>query len=991
MNAISIPPIVMSTLMFYVGFYHFLIYLRQKDNRENLTFAFSCFSVGLYSVCCAGLYTASLPEIGVQWQRFQVITLAVLGIALLLFIADYTGQTNRKIVIGFTVYYLFAALMGFFIRNDLAWTNVASIKEIRLPFGYDIRYNEMAPGVLTNFQSLVGLIYFIYIFTVALRFYRSGNKEKGMPMLMAMAILFSGLLNDTFVSSGFYDFIYILEYSYIGLIFVFTFFLTNNVIKAGEIKVALRKSEENLRTTLDSIGDAVISSDTQGCINLMNPVAEKLTGWSFEEANGKPIEEVLRIVHAKTGKKLNNPVGKVLKNGKTVSLADHSMLISKNNNKYQIADSAAPIRSDTNNIIGVVMVFRDVTEEYRMRDTVKKSEQYLHSIFRAAPIGIGLSTDRILKQITEQICKMTGYAEDKLINRSARILYPSRDDYEYVGRETNKQIQEHGTGIMETRWKCKDGRIINVLLSSTPMDTNDLSKGITFAALDITERKKANAALWKSEKRYRTLFDKTNDAIFVVEKSTGRYLDANNAASELTGRTLDELKQLTTHDVTPKNSHEYLSKINKSTGTIDLGTVIYQRPDNNNRIAKLSIVPVNDRASICIAKDITHDLEVEKQLRQSQKMEAIGTLAGGIAHDFNNILSGIFGYAQLAEMHVNDSEKIKKNLSQIVKGAKRAAELVQQILTFSRQVEYNKNPLKLSRVVKEAVKFLRSSIPVTIVIKEKISSKEIVLADSTMTHQVVMNLCTNAYHSMRDSGGILTVELNDIKITPQDHSTANYLPGNYVRLEVRDTGHGMDKETLEKIFDPYFTTKKTDKGTGLGLAMVGGIVTKHKGFMKVYSEVGLGSTFQVFWPVIEKNYSLNLQEGKNTPLLKGTEQIMLVDDETDILDTTQEILEKHGYKITTFEDGEASLKAFKEDPEKFDLVITDMAMPNISGDKLSAELIRIRPEIPIIICTGFNEKMSKEMAESLGIKGFLLKPIVMKNLSEKIREVLDKN
>ncbi|MBT8351990.1 MAG: hypothetical protein KJO26_12265, partial [Deltaproteobacteria bacterium] len=211
MNTISIPPIVMATLVFYVGFYHFMIYRHQKDKREYLTFSLSCLSVGFYSILCAGLYSASSPVEGVQWQRFQVITLAILCIAVLWFINDYTGQANRKIVIGFTVYYVFAALSGIFYVGDLIWTNEASIKEITLPFGYDIRYNEMVPGVLTNIQSIVGVIYSIYILKISLKFYKSGNKRKGMPLLAAVVILFVGLINDTFVSSGFYSFIYILE------------------------------------------------------------------------------------------------------------------------------------------------------------------------------------------------------------------------------------------------------------------------------------------------------------------------------------------------------------------------------------------------------------------------------------------------------------------------------------------------------------------------------------------------------------------------------------------------------------------------------------------------------------------------------------------------------------------------------------------------------------------------------------------------------------
>ena len=273
MNIISIPPIALATLMFYVGFYHFLIYIRQKNIRKNLTFTFSCLTVGLYAVCCAGLYNASSPEVGVQWQRFQVITLAGLAVAFLWFIADYTGKANKKVVIAFTVYYCFAALVGLFIRNDLTWTNVVSIKEIRLPLGYEIIYNEMTPGFLTNVQSIIGIIYFLCILSVSLKYYRSENKKKGLPLLLAMIMLFAGLINDTFVSSGFYDFIYILEYSYMGIILVFTFIFTNNVIKAGEVKIALHESEEKYRNLFEFTRDGLLLLDPDKGYVDCNPAA----------------------------------------------------------------------------------------------------------------------------------------------------------------------------------------------------------------------------------------------------------------------------------------------------------------------------------------------------------------------------------------------------------------------------------------------------------------------------------------------------------------------------------------------------------------------------------------------------------------------------------------------------------------------------------------------------------------------------------------------
>ncbi len=496
-------------------------------------------------------------------------------------------------------------------------------------------------------------------------------------------------------------------------------------------------------------------------------------------------------------------------------------------------------------------------------------------------------------------------------------------------------------------------------------------------------------ALKKSEKQYKNLFEKTNDAIFIVEKKSGRYIDVNEAALTLTCRALSELKQMTMCNITPEGAEKWLITISKSNNTIDLGEITFHRPDNSCRIARVSSVPLNDNSLIIIARDITHDLEIENQLRQSQKMEAIGTLAGGIAHDFNNILSSIFGYAQLAQMDINDQAKAKKNIGQVIKGAQRAADLVHQILTFSRKSEHNSNPIGLFIIVKETIKFLRSSIPATITIDEKILSKATIMADQTQAHQVVMNLCTNAYHSMRDSGGVLSVTLDDIEITGESPATNNNPPGKYIRLEIKDTGHGIDSETLKRIFDPYFTTKDSNEGSGLGLAVVDGIVKKHNGFIKILSEVGSGSTFQVFWPIVKEG-SVKNNLNKNTELLKGSEYIMLVDDEKDILDTVQPILESQGYKVDAYRDGLEAFQAFSTNPDKYDLVITDIAMPQMTGDELALRIFKIRKDTPIILCSGYSENFTEENACDLGISKYIKKPITSQDLSALIREILDK-
>jgi signal transduction histidine kinase/CheY-like chemotaxis protein len=382
-------------------------------------------------------------------------------------------------------------------------------------------------------------------------------------------------------------------------------------------------------------------------------------------------------------------------------------------------------------------------------------------------------------------------------------------------------------------------------------------------------------------------------------------------------------------------------------------------------------------------------IKLESQLNQSNKMRAIGTLAGGIAHDFNNILSAILGYAQLAKLDIKDPEVIQKDITQIEKAAQRASLLVKQILTFSRQSEDTLHPMGLYLVVKEAMNLLRSSIPANIEMRQKIQSRASILADPTKIHQVIMNLCTNAYHAMDDTGGMLTVELNETDISEKKSiPELNMNPGKYVRLIISDTGHGMDKETMEKIFDPFFTTKGVNQGTGLGLSVVDGIVKNHGGFMKVYSEVGSGTTFQIFWPAIQPEKCFDELEVK-TDLIMGSERIMLVEDEVDILEALQKILVRQGYAVTPFIEGISALKAFKENPDKFDLVITDMTMPKMKGDALSAELLKIRKELPIILCSGYYGHLDEDITQTLGIKKSIQKPIIGQELSAVIREIFD--
>jgi nitrogen-specific signal transduction histidine kinase/ActR/RegA family two-component response regulator len=380
---------------------------------------------------------------------------------------------------------------------------------------------------------------------------------------------------------------------------------------------------------------------------------------------------------------------------------------------------------------------------------------------------------------------------------------------------------------------------------------------------------------------------------------------------------------------------------------------------------------------------------LEAQLQQAQKMESIGTLAGGIAHDFNNILFPMFGYLEMMLEDVPEDNPLRGKLAEVFNGAIRARDLVQQILTFSRQTEIEKKPLKMQFVIKEVLKLIRSSLPTTIGIHQDISNEcEFVMADPTQVHQIAMNLITNAYHAMEETGGELTVNLKEVELAAEDLKDLAMIPGPYVCLSVADTGPGMDQGIIARIFDPYFTTKEEDKGTGLGLAVVHGIVKSHGGHISVYSEPGKGAEFKVYLPVIKEQKETSKVE-TDTPIQKGDERILLVDDQDIIVQIEKQMLERLGYHVTARASSTDALETFQMQPDKFDLVITDLTMPNMTGDKLAQKLMAIRPDIPVILCTGFSEKMSKEKVKSLRIKGFLMKPVVMKDLSGMIRKVLD--
>lgn len=401
-----------------------------------------------------------------------------------------------------------------------------------------------------------------------------------------------------------------------------------------------------------------------------------------------------------------------------------------------------------------------------------------------------------------------------------------------------------------------------------------------------------------------------------------------------------------------------------------------------------------ERRVVVVHQNITDRKQAEEekirlaaQLRHAYKMEAIGTLAGGIAHDFNNILSSVLGYVELSLMDIEPDSQLESNLQEVYRAGMRAKELVRQILTFTRKEEGHIQPIQISAIAKEASKLIRSIIPTSIDVQLKVESQSFAMAEPTQIHQIFMNLFTNAAQAMENDGGILSVTITEETLSCDFNSMHPvFTPGNFLKIIVSDTGTGIAAHKLDRVFDPYYTTKGRSEGTGLGLSVVHGIVQSHHGEITVDSKIGRGTTFTIYLPLSSQKAGTSMSGLKTIPM--GSERILFVDDEVSITDMSRQRLSLLGYKVTAVNSSRQALEHLSQAPDDYDVIITDMTMPRMSGDQLAIEAKKIKPDIPIILCTGYSKKISKEQARTIGIDAFLMKPIVLGDMAKTIRAVL---
>jgi PAS domain S-box-containing protein len=756
------------------------------------------------------------------------------------------------------------------------------------------------------------------------------------------------------------------------------------------------EADNLLRTvTLRSISDGVITTDADGRVTFLNAEAESLTGWRSEVAKGQALNKVFYIADREKDKRPEGTGSRISWSGTVVGSVNRAVLLDRFGKRIPIENTRAPIRSSEGSILGMVLVFRDCSlveqaeaERLAAEEALRESEEQMRLLFETVDSGVFvtdakgiiLTANRTAEQMfdvrVEAARGKTCYELFETVSEDGRPRQP-QDTPIQRALATRKPVRAETVGV-----KHPSRGMIWLLESAHPVLAADGSvRQVIVTCTSVTALKQAQEALRQSEEAFYTLFQESPEMAVLSDAETLRYIDVNLAYCELFGVRKDTRIGLRPTDINPAFDYGALHARVIREGKVE-GVEIASA--TGDRVLLLSARKVMFHGRACILstlQDITSRKQAEAVQLRSQKLEALGTLAGGIAHDFNNILLAIRGNAQLIAMTMPPDHSAQQYVGEISKASGRAADLVRRILAFSRPHEQDRSVIQLQPAIEEALRLARVAVPAAIEIRTRFQPQlPPAVADSTQIHQVIVNLATNAAHAIGDRRGLIQVDLDAMTVDGASLSLVPDLkPGRYLRLSVSDDGCGMDEAIQKRIFDPFFTTKPVGKGTGLGLSVVHGIMKSHGGGISVYSDRGKGSVFHLYFPAAGEPVPAAAPEAAR---LEGKRagRLLYVDDEEALVFLVQLGLQRLGYQVTALTDAAQALREFRARPWDFDAVVTDLSMPGMSGFHLAQELLATRPDVPILVTSGYLRPEDQQEAKRIGVRGLTPKPDTIEEL-----------
>lgn len=756
------------------------------------------------------------------------------------------------------------------------------------------------------------------------------------------------------------------------------------------VENALRANEEKFRCLFHHSNDGIVLWDETDCLIDVNQKALDLLQYEKSELLALKLPDLFPPEHADRAKTLFREIAE------QGFARFETILQTKFGQSFPAEVSASTFAFD-GRAWGQAII-RDFTERRQKEQALQEKQRQLEQFLEAIPLGIFIINEDGTASFANQFARNLlgkGITEYTVPEELAEVYqaYVAGTDQLYPTERMPivRALSGECTSVSDMEIQLPERRVpIQVWGAPVKNSEGKITHAIAMFA-DITKQKQAQQALWDSEEKYRRLFEESKDGIFITTPE-GELLDINPAGAAIFGYTSREEMLNTVRAVDlyyHPGKRKYILEELDRVGYVKDYEFIGKQKDGQPVTALLSeSIVENESGNMVfiqgIVKDITEKKRLEEQLRHAQKMEAIGVLAGGIAHDFNNILTAILGYAEITRNLLPEGSLEQDNLKEIYLAGIRAKDIVQQILTFSRKNKRELKPLQVSVVLKEALKLLRASLPATIEFKVDIAEKnDWILGDATEVHQVIMNLCTNAYHAMSNQRGKLQIMLKPQKIVPGRHLKGVALPpGEYLMLSVIDNGWGMDGAIIERIFDPFFTTKPIGEGTGLGLSVVHGIVTGYGGYIKVHSQPGDGTTFEIYFPLYR-----GLKKDRNPAAItppKGGGHILYIDDEAVLTRLFKQLVEGLGYRTTTANSPREGLEILREQPDQFDLIITDFTMPQMTGLEFAQECQKIRQNMPIMLTTGNSDPLNIRQINEQGIRGYIKKPFNAHELARKI-------